>query len=331
MAVIDVEKLLSLLKRHPGRRPTRRPAELAGRLGGVRGRPHPREAQPAGHRGRPRRPDGVGREHAGRLAERHRRGARRGRRPGRPGRPEEGDPPPLGRAALPQRDYHLPAAVRLRHVSPRRPRRRPHLRHRGRRHRGEPSGQSHAARHLRHRPLQVGGHEPHPGSTVRGPAGRLLHAARAVHAGPAAGAQRLHGDHPAAAEPVPRRSARPSPRRSAAAGSSSSGRARTTGARSRTTTAASPAISRRTSPTGSSATSERSTRSTAQGKFDVPHLNNIYDSAPYLHNGMAPTLEEIWTRFNPYDKHGVTERHDQGPAQRPHRVPEDALTGERKR
>jgi len=42
------------------------------------------------------------------------------------------------------------------------------------------------------------------------------------------------------------------------------------------------------------------------GTFDVPHLNNIYDSAPYLHNGMAHTLEEIWTRFNPYDQHGVT-------------------------
>ena len=42
------------------------------------------------------------------------------------------------------------------------------------------------------------------------------------------------------------------------------------------------------------------------GEFDVPHLNNIYDSAPYLHNGIAPTLEEIWTRFNPEDKHGVT-------------------------
>ena len=41
-------------------------------------------------------------------------------------------------------------------------------------------------------------------------------------------------------------------------------------------------------------------------KFDVPHLNNIYDSAPYLHNGMADTLEEIWTRYNPYDQHGVT-------------------------
>lgn len=43
-----------------------------------------------------------------------------------------------------------------------------------------------------------------------------------------------------------------------------------------------------------------------QGKFDTPHLNNIYDSAPYLHNGIANSLEEIWTRFNPYDTHGVT-------------------------
>jgi YVTN family beta-propeller protein len=42
------------------------------------------------------------------------------------------------------------------------------------------------------------------------------------------------------------------------------------------------------------------------GDFDVPHLNNIYDSAPYLHNGMAATLEEIWTVYNPEDKHGVT-------------------------
>ena len=40
--------------------------------------------------------------------------------------------------------------------------------------------------------------------------------------------------------------------------------------------------------------------------FDVPHLNNIYNSAPYLHNGTALTLEEIWTRFNIYDWHGVT-------------------------
>lgn len=40
--------------------------------------------------------------------------------------------------------------------------------------------------------------------------------------------------------------------------------------------------------------------------FDVPHLNNIYETAPYLHDGRAPTLEEIWTVYNPYDQHGVT-------------------------
>ena len=42
------------------------------------------------------------------------------------------------------------------------------------------------------------------------------------------------------------------------------------------------------------------------GSFDTPHLNNIYDSAPYLHNGIAETLEEIWTVYNPDDEHGVT-------------------------
>ncbi len=43
-----------------------------------------------------------------------------------------------------------------------------------------------------------------------------------------------------------------------------------------------------------------------ESEFDTPHLNNIYDSAPYLHNGIAETLEEIWTRYNPHDEHGVT-------------------------
>jgi cytochrome c peroxidase len=44
----------------------------------------------------------------------------------------------------------------------------------------------------------------------------------------------------------------------------------------------------------------------AQASFDVPHLNNIYDSSPYLHNGIADSLEEIWTKYNPTDMHGVT-------------------------
>ena len=41
-------------------------------------------------------------------------------------------------------------------------------------------------------------------------------------------------------------------------------------------------------------------------KFDIPQLNNIYETAPYLHDGRANTLEEIWTRYNPQDKHGIT-------------------------
>ena len=45
---------------------------------------------------------------------------------------------------------------------------------------------------------------------------------------------------------------------------------------------------------------------TGTKEFDVPHLNNIYDSAPYLHNGSAVSLEAIWTRFNSWDEHGVT-------------------------
>ncbi len=40
--------------------------------------------------------------------------------------------------------------------------------------------------------------------------------------------------------------------------------------------------------------------------MDVPHLRNIADGRPYLHNGAANTLEEIWTRFNMTDRHGAT-------------------------
>jgi YVTN family beta-propeller protein len=41
-------------------------------------------------------------------------------------------------------------------------------------------------------------------------------------------------------------------------------------------------------------------------EFDVPHLTNIYASAPYLHDGRAESLDEIWTVYNPYDLHGHT-------------------------
>jgi YVTN family beta-propeller protein len=40
--------------------------------------------------------------------------------------------------------------------------------------------------------------------------------------------------------------------------------------------------------------------------FDTPQLDRVYENAPYLHNGQALTLEEIWTVFNNNDTHGVT-------------------------
>jgi cytochrome c peroxidase len=40
--------------------------------------------------------------------------------------------------------------------------------------------------------------------------------------------------------------------------------------------------------------------------FDIPQLDRVYEDAPYLHNGEALTLEEIWTVFNNHDTHGVT-------------------------
>ncbi|MDE3166514.1 MAG: beta-propeller fold lactonase family protein [Acidobacteriota bacterium] len=40
--------------------------------------------------------------------------------------------------------------------------------------------------------------------------------------------------------------------------------------------------------------------------FDTPQLTNVVLTAPYLHDGSAHTLEEIWTVFNPQDRHGVT-------------------------
>ncbi len=40
--------------------------------------------------------------------------------------------------------------------------------------------------------------------------------------------------------------------------------------------------------------------------FDIPQLEGAYMRAPYLHDGKALTLEGIWTRFNPDDKHGIT-------------------------
>lgn len=40
------------------------------------------------------------------------------------------------------------------------------------------------------------------------------------------------------------------------------------------------------------------------GVLDTPQLTNIALTAPYLHDGSAATLEEIWTIYNPHDQHG---------------------------
>lgn len=39
--------------------------------------------------------------------------------------------------------------------------------------------------------------------------------------------------------------------------------------------------------------------------LDVPHLTGIGSKAPYLHDGRALTLEEIWTLPGVGDQHGV--------------------------
>lgn len=40
--------------------------------------------------------------------------------------------------------------------------------------------------------------------------------------------------------------------------------------------------------------------------FDAAHLMNIFETAPYLHDGSAATLEEIFTIHNRHDLHGIT-------------------------
>jgi YVTN family beta-propeller protein len=42
------------------------------------------------------------------------------------------------------------------------------------------------------------------------------------------------------------------------------------------------------------------------GLLDTPQLMNVALTAPYLHDGSAKSLEEIWTVYNPHDRHGRT-------------------------
>ena len=40
--------------------------------------------------------------------------------------------------------------------------------------------------------------------------------------------------------------------------------------------------------------------------FDTPQLVNVALTAPYLHDESARSLEEIWTVYNPHDRHGMS-------------------------
>jgi YVTN family beta-propeller protein len=48
------------------------------------------------------------------------------------------------------------------------------------------------------------------------------------------------------------------------------------------------------------------TKYDTSGLLDVPQLDRVYQRPPYLHSGEALSLEELWTIYNPADKHGVT-------------------------
>jgi DNA-binding beta-propeller fold protein YncE len=44
----------------------------------------------------------------------------------------------------------------------------------------------------------------------------------------------------------------------------------------------------------------------SSGTFDTPHLIGVAAAGPYLHDGRAKTLEEIWTVYQKDDQHGVS-------------------------
>ncbi len=48
------------------------------------------------------------------------------------------------------------------------------------------------------------------------------------------------------------------------------------------------------------------------GRLDTPTLLGLRRSEPYLHDGRAKTLEDVFTKFNPQDKHGRTSHLSKG-------------------
>lgn len=43
-----------------------------------------------------------------------------------------------------------------------------------------------------------------------------------------------------------------------------------------------------------------------RSRFDTPSLREVYRTAPYLHDGRAATLREIFSEHNSNDLHGRT-------------------------
>ena len=40
--------------------------------------------------------------------------------------------------------------------------------------------------------------------------------------------------------------------------------------------------------------------------FDTPLLREVWRTAPYLYDGRAKTVEEVLTKYNQHDAHGMT-------------------------
>ena len=43
-------------------------------------------------------------------------------------------------------------------------------------------------------------------------------------------------------------------------------------------------------------------------KFDTPTLREVWRSGPYLYDGRTATMEEVFTKFNPKNAHGATNK-----------------------
>ena len=55
-------------------------------------------------------------------------------------------------------------------------------------------------------------------------------------------------------------------------------------------------------------------REGAESRFNTPSLRGIARTAPYLHDGRAVTLEDIFTKHNTQKKHGDSDQFDAGRA-----------------